>query len=512
MVNPASDWSRRTFLGTAMAGVTSALFGASRPARAAAASAIQSTAALPDDLTSLGLHEVAALVKSKAVSPVELTRACLARIEALNPLLNAFITVTAESALAEARQAESEVQRGGWRGPLHGIPIALKDMFDIAGVPSTGASGLFKDRISREDAAVVERLRAAGAVFLGTLNMYELAFGPATRASSYFGRVKNPWAPEHIAGGSSGGSAAAVAAGLCYASLGSDTGGSIRQPASFCGIVGLKPTYGRVSTRGVIPLSWSTDHVGPMTRSVLDAAVVLGAIAGHDAREVTSHDMPVDDYAAATTAPNRARLRIGVPRDWFYADLDPEVKEATEQALATLGTLGAESREVTIEVSRDRTVIQGEAYAYHAEHIAKHPELYLPETLAKLRLGAGIDVGTYARARLDLDRHRRQASKAFAAVDVLVTPTTPVPAPKAGDLPTAFDAIMANDAVLWRNTRPFNLSGIPTISIPCGFTKAGLPIGLQLSGAPWREDVVLRLAHAYEQATSWHTRRPPVTA
>ena len=462
----------------------------------------------PDDITSLSLHEVAALVKQKTVSPVEITRACLARIEALNPLLNAFITVTAESALAEARQAESEVQRGDWRGPLHGIPIALKDMFDIAGVRSTGASALFKDRISREDAAVVERLRAAGAVFLGTLNMYELAFGPATRASSYFGRVKNPWAPEHISGGSSGGSAAAVAAGLCYAALGSDTGGSIRQPAAFCGIVGLKPTYGRVSTRGVIPLSWSTDHVGPMTRSVVDAAIVLRAIAGYDAREVTSHDTPVDDYAAATTRPTSARMRIGVPRDLFYADLDPEVKEATEQALATLVTLGAESREVAIEVSRDRTVIQGEAYAYHSEHVAKHPELYLPETLAKIRLGAAIDLGTYANARLNLDRHRREASKSFAAVDVLVTPTTPVPAPKASDLPSTFDAIMANDAVLWRNTRPFNLSGVPTISIPCGFTKAGLPMGLQLSGAPWQESLVLRLAHAYQEATSWHTRRP----
>src|SRR5688572_5133975 len=258
MLSSGNDCSRRTFLGTAAAGVTSFLIGAAHPARAEAASTVQSTTAEgPGDITSLGLHEVAAMVKQKTVSPVEITRACLARIEALNPLLNAFITVTAESAFAEARQAESEVQRGGWRGPLHGIPIALKDMFDIAGRRTTGASALFRVRIAREDAAVVERLRAAGAVFLGTLNMYELAFGPATVASGFFGRVKNPWAPEHISGGSSAGSAAAVAAGLCYAALGSDTGGSIRQPAAFCGIVGLKPTYGRVSTRGAIPLSWS---------------------------------------------------------------------------------------------------------------------------------------------------------------------------------------------------------------------------------------------------------------
>jgi aspartyl-tRNA(Asn)/glutamyl-tRNA(Gln) amidotransferase subunit A len=467
-----------------------------------------SPAAAPDDITNLSLHQVATLVKEKQVSPVEITRACLKRIEALNPLLNAFITVTGETALAEARRAESEIQRGQWRGLLHGIPIALKDLLDTAGVRTTAGSALFKDRIPQEDAPVVQRLREAGAVFLGKLNMHELAFGPTTHATGYFGRVRNPWATERITGGSSGGAGAAVAAGLCYAALGSDTGGSIRQPAAFCGIVGLKPTYGRVSTRGAIPVSWSADHLGPMTRAVADAAIVLQAIAGYDAKELTSYDLPVEDYAAATTGPGGVRVRVGAPREFFYAGLDPEVQEATEKAIAVLAGQGAEIREIAMEVMTDRTVILAEAYAYHAENIAKHPDLYLPETLTKLKLGAGIDLRTYALARLKLDQHRRQSVKIFASVDALVTPTTPVPAPKDSNISTNFEEILANDQVLFRNTRPFNLSALPTISFPCGFTQAGLPIGLQLSAAPWQEAAVLRLAHAYEQATIWHTRRP----
>ena len=463
----------------------------------------------PDDITSLSIHEVASLVKQRKISPLEITRACLARIEALNPVLNAFITLTAESAVSEARQADSEIQRGQWRGPLHGIPIGLKDLIDTAGGRTTAASALFKDRVPQEDAPVVQRLREAGVVFLGKLNMHELAFGPTTRQTSYFGRVRNPWALEHISGGSSGGSGAAVAAGLCYAALGSDTGGSIRQPASFCGIVGLKPTYGRVSTRGTIPVSWSADHIGPMTRTVADAAIVLQAIAGYDRNESTSYDMPVDDYATATTAP-LGRIRVGVPRDFFYAGLDPEVKDATEQAITALAKLGADVQEAALEVSTDRTVILAEAYAYHAENIAKHPDLYLPETLAKFKLGEGIDMGTYVKARLKLDQHRRQSAKNFSGVDVLATPTVPVPAPKDSEIPTKFEDIMAKDSLMWRNTRPFNLSALPTISVPCGFTKAGLPIGLQLSAAPWQDAVVLRLAHAYEQATNWHMRRPKI--
>jgi aspartyl-tRNA(Asn)/glutamyl-tRNA(Gln) amidotransferase subunit A len=432
---------------------------------------------------------------------------CLARIEALNPSLNAFITVTAESALAQARLAESEIQSGNWRGPLHGIPIALKDLIDTAGIRTTGASALFKDRIPQEDAAVVERLKAAGAVMLGKLNMHEFAYG-GTSVPSYYGRVSNPWDLERIAGGSSGGAAAAVAAGLCYAALGSDTGGSIREPAALCGIVGLKPTYGRVSTRGVLPLSWSCDHIGPMTRTVGDAAIVLAAIAGYDPREPTSEDRPVGQYVDAIGS-GRARLRIGLPREFFYASLDADIQAATDQALRTLAGLGAELREVPLEVSTDRIVIRAEAYAYHAEYVAKSPDLYLPETLAKLRLGAGIDAQTYIRARRDLARLRRTSLTVFSSVDLVVTPTTPVVASKASDYPSTIEGALALDGSLLRNTRPFNLLAFPTISVPCGITSANMPIGLQISGPPWEESRVLGLAHAYQQATDWHLRRPP---
>ena len=466
----------------------------------------------PDDIAYLDLHEAARLVRQKKVSPVELVQACLTRIDALNPVLNAFITVTAETALAQARQAEAELQRGTWRGPLHGIPIALKDLIDTAGVRTTAASALFKDRVPREDAVVVQRLREAGTVLLGKLNMYEVAFGPTTRATSFFGPVRNPWATERISGGSSSGSGAAVAAGLCFAALGSDTGGSIRQPAAFCGVVGLMPSYGRVSTRGAIPLSWSADYLGPMTRSILDASLMLQAIAGYDPDEVTSYDMPVPDYAGALQNSRGPRLRIGVARAFFYDALDPQVKDAVDRAVSVFMKLGAEIHEVAVPVSSDRTVILAEAFAYHSRSIATNPELYLPETLSKLRLGATIDMATYMKARLGLDQLRRTATKIFSNVDVLLTPTTPVPPPEIDELPSTFDEIMANDAVLWRNTRPFNLLAFPTISIPCGFTDAGMPIGLQLSGSPWQEAQLLQCAHAYEQVTNWHTRRPMITS
>jgi aspartyl-tRNA(Asn)/glutamyl-tRNA(Gln) amidotransferase subunit A len=460
-----------------------------------------------DVLAFLSVTEASALVRTRQVSPVELTRACLARIDALNPSLNAFITVTPEAALAQAEHAESEVGNGRWRGPLHGIPIALKDMIDTAGVKTTAASALFCDRVPQSDAAVVQRLKDAGAILLGKLNMHEFAYG-GTSVPSYYGRVSNPWDLERIAGGSSGGSAAAVAAGLCYVALGSDTGGSIREPSALCGIVGLKPTYGRVSTRGAIPLSWSLDHIGPMTRSVADSAVALRAMAGYDPDDVTSEDQPVGAYLDAMRN-SHARLRIGVPREFFYADLHPEVQEAMDQALSVLVALGGETRDILLEVSADRTVFRAEAYAYHAEHIARAPELYLPETLAKLQLGAAIDAKTYIRARLDLDRLRRSGIKIFSSVDVLVTPTTPVPAPKASEYPSTIEDALALDGLLLRNTRSFNMNGFPTISIPCGKTREGLPIGLQITAPPWEEQRVLVLAQAFQEATDWHTRRPP---
>jgi aspartyl-tRNA(Asn)/glutamyl-tRNA(Gln) amidotransferase subunit A len=450
--------------------------------------------------------ELAPRLRRREVSPVQVTRACLERIEKLDPALNAFITVTAESALTEARAAEMEISRGEWRGPLHGIPVALKDLIDTAGTRTTAASGLYQNRIPSQDAEVVVRLRRAGAVILGKNNLHEFAYGGSSLVS-FFGDIHNPWNKEHIAGGSSGGSATAVVAGLCYAAIGTDTAGSIREPAALCGCVGIKPTYGRVSARGVIPLSWSLDHVGPLAASVADAAVVLQAIAGYDPLDVSSADVPVADYVAGLSEGTRS-LRVGVPRAHFYDDLDLEVGAAVEQALGVIRTLVADVRDIQIEVSNDRAVQAAESFAYHAADAARTPELYQPETLRRILSGANISAAEYILRRRELDVERRRAHDFFADIDLLVTPTMPIPAPAIADLKKDPGALRPAELVLLRNTRPFNVWGLPAISVPCGFTKSGLPIGLQIAGPHWREDLVLRLAHAYEQATESHKRRP----
>lgn len=452
------------------------------------------------------IAELAPRLRRKEVSPVELTRGCLDRIEKLNPALNAFLTVTSESALAEARAAESEISRGEWRGALHGIPIALKDLIDTAGTRTTAASALFEHRVPAEDAEVVRRLRQAGAVILGKNNLHEFAYGGSSLVS-FFGDVHNPWNVRHIAGGSSGGSAASVAAGLCYAAIGTDTAGSIREPAALCGCVGIKPTYGRVSARGVIPLSWSLDHVGPLAATVGDAALILQAIVGYDALDVGSNDLPVEDYVSSLDGGTES-LRVGIPRADFYDDLDSEVQAAMEKAIAVIATLVTEVREVQIEVSNDRTVQAAESFAYHAEHVARTPELYQPETLRRIRSGENISAADYIHRRRELEGERRRAHEFFAEVDLLVTPTIPIPAPAIADLKKDPSALRPAELILLRNTRPFNVWGLPAISVPCGFTKNGLPIGMQIAGPHWREDLVLRLAHAFESATKWHQRRP----
>ncbi len=449
--------------------------------------------------------ELAPLLREKKISPVELTHACLGKIEKLNPALNAFITVTTDSALAEARAAEDEIAHGNWRGPLHGVPIALKDLIDTAGVRTTAASALFKNRVPTADAEIVRRVKEAGAVILGKNNLHEFAYGGSSLVS-HFGDVHNPWDVDHIAGGSSGGSAAAVAAGLCYAAIGTDTAGSIREPAALCGCVGLKPTYGRVPSRGVIPLSMSLDHVGPLAATVADAAVVLQAIAGYDAADITTSNVPVEDYVSALRESSK-RLRVGVPRAYFYDDLDAEVAAAMEHALAGIKTLVAEVKEITLNVPTDRSLQSAESYAYHAAHVAKSPEMYQEETLRRIRSGANVSAADYIQRRREMDEARRSIRDAFADVDLLITPTMPLPAPAISDLRKDPDALRPAELRLLRNTRPFNVWGLPTISIPCGFTQAGLPIGLQIAGPPWREEVVLRLADAYEQATAWHKRR-----
>ena len=458
-----------------------------------------------DGMNHLGtIAELARKFRRKEVSPVEITRECLRRIEKLNPSLNAFITVMTDSALAEARAAESEFARDYWRGPLQGIPIALKDLIDTAGTRTTAASALHENRIPSEDAEVVRRLRRAGAVIIGKNNLHEFAYGGSSLVS-HFGDSHNSWDVAKVAGGSSGGSAAAVAAGLCCGAIGTDTAGSIREPAALCGCVGLKPTYGRVSVRGVIPLSTSLDHVGPLAVSVEDAAIVLRAIAGYEPADITSADIPVSDYVASTQESVKA-LRVGVPRTYFFDDLDTEVASAMEHALTGIETLAAGLKEVRLDVPTDRTLQAAESYAYHAENVAKHAELYSPETLRRICAGENISASEYIERRRELDKARREIREVFAEVDVLVTPTTPMPAPSISELKANPDSLRPAELRLLRNTRPFNVWGLPAISVPCGFTQTGLPIGLQIAAPHWREDLVIRLGYAYEQATAWHKR------
>ena len=454
------------------------------------------------ELTALDLSQASELVRKKEVSPVELTRACLERIEQANPELNAFITVSADNAQAEARAAEHEIQQGQWRGPLHGIPISLKDLFDTAGVRTTAASALYLDRVPTEDAEVVRRLRAAGAVILGKTNLHEFAYG-GSGLISHFGPVHNPWDMERITGGSSSGSAAAVATGLCFASIGSDTAGSIRLPTAYCGIVGIKPTYGLVPLRGVIPLSWSLDHVGPLARTVRDAAIVLRAIAGYDPRDITSAKILGEDYAAALDRMPEP-MTIGLACN-FFDEVDPEIKRTVDTAILQLQQFGQLS-ELNVPVDRDRTVAAAETYAYHAESVASSADKYQPETLRRIRTGAEISAADYIRKKQELDALRRSAIRLFEQADVIVTPTVPIPPPTIEELTTDPSRLRPTELVMLRNTRPFNVLGLPTVSVPCGFTSAGLPVGMQIAGPPGAEATVLRLAHFYEQTAPWRLR------
>jgi aspartyl-tRNA(Asn)/glutamyl-tRNA(Gln) amidotransferase subunit A len=511
--------SRRAFLGASLAAATRVIGEAGAGSEDRPASAVPGSALARESAAFLTLDEASAQLRLGKVSPVELTQACLSRIERLNPQLNAFITVCAESALVEARRAEAEIQQGRWHGPLHGIPIALKDLVDTAGVRTTAGSGLFEDRIPVEDAEIVRRLRAAGAVFLGKLNMHEFAYGGSS-VISYFGPVRNPWNLAHCSGGSSGGSAVAVAAHLCFGAIGSDTGGSVREPASYCGIVGLKPSYGRVSTAGTVPLSWSLDHLGPMTRTVSDAALMLQAIAGYDPQDTASTDTPVSDYTASLRS-SISSLRLGVPQDYFYEGLDPDIHSAMQTALSVFKTLGAHPINIP-PLAADATyasvmdpciaVLQAEAYTFHQDQVANHPERYQKQTLERILAGNKVTIPTYVRSLRQLQHLRRSVARRIEGVDLLVTPTTPVPPYTIADLQSDPAAERPKEVRMLRNTRPFNILGMPTISVPCGFTQSGLPIGMQLTGTLGDEAAILSLAHAYERATHWHQRRPRVEA
>jgi aspartyl-tRNA(Asn)/glutamyl-tRNA(Gln) amidotransferase subunit A len=460
-------------------------------------------APLPDTILELS-HRL----RAREISPVEVTRTVLDRIERLNPQLGTFITVMADAAMANARAAETEIGAGRWRGPLHGVPIALKDLIDTAGVLTTSGSQLYKDRVPDTDAEVVRRLKQAGAVIVGKNNLHEFAYGGSSLVG-YFGDVHNPWDLNRITGGSSGGSAAAVAAGLCYAAIGTDTAGSIREPASLSGCVGLKPTYGRVSSRGVIPLSSSLDHVGPLAASVADTALVLQAIAGYDAGDITSCEVPVGDYISVLKESAKT-LRVGVARSYFFEDLDSETAAIVEDAVLVIKALVSEVRDIELEVPTDRSLQAVESFAYHKKNIGTAPELFQAETLRRLRSGENISAADYIQRLRELAEARRSIADVFADMDLIITPTTPMPAPLISALKANPDTLRPAELMLLRNTRPFNVWGLPAISVPCGFTKTGLPIGLQIAGPPWREDLVLRLAEVYEQVTEWHKRKPQV--
>ncbi|HEY1239343.1 MAG TPA: amidase [Bryobacteraceae bacterium] len=449
------------------------------------------------------IGEAVRALRDGRISSTELTREALAQIERLNPKLNAFITITGESALEAARLADAELAAGTDRGSLHGIPIAHKDLFFTRGVRTTCGSKIYEHFVPDHDAAVVEKLMVAGAVSLGKLNMHELAFG-ITSTNPHFGAVRNPWNPGHIPGGSSGGSGAAVAAGMVFAATGSDTGGSIRIPAALCGVVGLKPTYGRVSRFGALPLAFSLDHMGPLTRSVRDAGLMLNAIAGHDPRDPASVSRPVPDFVPEPHCDIRG-LRIGVPDAFFFDRLDPEVEAAVRRALAEAERLGAIVKTVRLPdvaaINAAGMVVQFAEVAAVIEPHFTNRDQFGKDVLALVDQGRFLTAADYINAQ----RLRRQAQLDFREVwrevDCLITPTTAIAAPRIGE--TMVKVANREEEIRSATTRlvrSFNALGLPALSLPCGRTVAGLPIGLQIIGRPFGEPLILRVGAALEDS------------
>ncbi len=470
------------------------------------------------DLVWTSMVELARRIRAKDVSPVEVTQAHLDRIAALDGKVRAYITVMGDAALASAKIAEAALVSPDALGPLHGVPVGLKDLYCTRGVKTTGGSKILEAWLPEEDATVVSRLTGAGAIVLGKLNMHEFAYGPEG-LNAHYGAPWNPWdaSTHRICGGSSSGSGAAVSAGLCPGALGSDTGGSIRIPASLCGISGIKPTYGRVSRAGVLPLAWSLDHVGPMCRTAADCALMLGAMAGYDPRDPTTSVLPVPDYMAALTG-NVKGLRIGVIRPFFMESAARPVQSAIEQAVKTLEGLGASVQAVALEkvkiaAGASTAMIAAEAYAYHEEWIKTRPQDYGADVRERLRVGAFVSGAEYVNGQRARAVLRDEVDSVLARLDVLLCPTTPIVATPVGVNETEINGEKHGvRPSLIRFTRPFNTTGHPAASIPCGFNDEGLPIGLQIIGRPFDEATVLRVADAYQRVTDWHTRRPPLEA
>ncbi len=450
-------------------------------------------------------------LRDKELSPLELTEAYLRRIEELNPQVNAYITVTAERALEDARRATEELAAGKARGPLHGIPIAHKDLYETAGIRTTGGARIHTNHIPEADCTVARKLREAGTILLGKLNTHEYAFGVTTN-NPHFGPTRNPWDLERIPGGSSGGAGAAIAAGLATATTGSDTGGSIRMPASVCGVVGLKPTYGRVSKAGVLPLSYRFDHTGPLTRTVEDAALMLNAIAGYDPGDATSLRVPVEDATAGLGAGIRG-LRIGVPRGYFFDHLEDEIAEAIETAITEFTRLGAKVCDVAIPGVAEAVgglfgFVIAEAQEIHADSLRDRPDDFGADLRAILE-GAAPDTAALMASLRACDALTAAMRTTLETVDVLITPTTPITAVRIGQESVRYGDM--EESVMFamiRCTAPFNATHLPALSLPCGFSRAGLPVGMQVVGRPFDEATVVRVGHAFEQATNWHSRTP----
>jgi len=467
---------------------------------------------MPEELLQLTLTELARRIRRKEVSPVEVVQETLARIERVDRQLNSYITVLGEQSLAEAKVAEKEIMSGAYRGPLHGLPIAVKDVFATRGIRTTAGSKILKDWIPDHDATAVVRLKNAGAIITGKTNLHEFSYG-VTSDNPHFGPVHNPWDLKRVPGGSSGGSAAAVAASLCAAALGSDTGGSIRIPAAICGVVGLKPTYGRVSRYGVIPLAWSLDHVGAIARSAEDAATLLNVLAGRDAQDSTSAERPVPDFTRALTGSVRG-LRLGIPQQYFFEHVDAEILKSVRAAIQLLEGLAAKVVPVDLPhlehcPAMAAQITLAEAASYHEPNMRKRLGDYGDEPRLKLQAGRYLLATDYVKSQRVRTLLQEVFTRAFAQVDVIITPTLPAfPQPigefyvQSGDLHEhVVDAFT-------RFTVPFDLTGLPAITVPCGFGTAHLPIGLQIIGKSFDEATVLRVAHAYQAKTDWHTGHP----
>ncbi|MBI2160106.1 MAG: Asp-tRNA(Asn)/Glu-tRNA(Gln) amidotransferase subunit GatA [Candidatus Rokubacteria bacterium] len=464
-------------------------------------------------MTDWTLASLSRAIAAHQVSPVEATRACLARIERLDAKLRTFITVDAEGALAAARELEAELAAGLSRGPFHGIPVAYKDLFHVRGLPTSCGTRTREYFAADPECTAVSRLREAGAVTLGKLNMTELALGPFGD-NAHHGDVQNPWRPGHSAGGSSSGSAAAVAAGFAVGTLGSDTGGSIRLPAACCGVVGLKPTYGRVSRAGVMPLSWSMDHVGPLTRTVADTALLLGIIAGHDPRDATTSHRGIPYWERILETPVDG-LRVGLPENYYFDGIDAEMGAAVRAAARVMEGLGVVITPVRVPDPQPlsevcNVIARSESAAIHARLVRERPHELQPAVRARLEVGFHVSAHDYLQALRLRTRYAREfTARVFAEVDALLAPVIPEPAPaldavKAGSV----DDVVQRMGRFSRLTRPFNGLGLPALSVPCGFSGDGRPLALQIVGRPFDEATTLRLGHAYERATDWLARRP----